>query len=147
MPRLVIVLLAGLAVVLAACSASPTSGSASPSASGSLQVIQVTTTDALRFQPNAFQVSGGEMVRFEVTNAGTMRHEFFIGDEDAQDDHEAEMVQMGGMLHDEPNGISVDPGKMKVLVHTFDTAGSVLIGCHEAGHYAAGMVAMVTVDE
>jgi uncharacterized cupredoxin-like copper-binding protein len=147
MPRLVIVLLAGLAVVLAACSASPTSGSASPTASGSLRVIHVTTTDALRFQPNAFEVSVGETVRFEVTNADTIRHEFFIGDEDAQDDHEAEMVEMGGMLHDEPNGISVEPGEVKGLEHTFDAAGSVLIGCHEAGHYAGGMVATVTVGE
>jgi uncharacterized cupredoxin-like copper-binding protein len=52
----------------------------------------------------------------------------------------------GGMAHDEPDGISVDPGGSKVLEHTFAAAGTVLIGCHEPGHYAGGMVATVAVD-
>ena len=38
------------------------------------------------------------------------------------------------------------PGESKGLEHTFATAGSVLIGCHEPGHYAGGMVATVAVD-
>lgn len=103
-------------------------------------------TDALRFEPDAFNVALGETVRFEVTNGGAIRHEFFIGDADAQADHEAEMVAMGGMLHDEENGIAVDPGQSKVLEHTFATAGSLLIGCHEPGHYDGGMGAVVTVE-
>lgn len=153
MRRIVIVSLAAVAVVLAACSAPAASGPASPSApaspsgGGSPRVIEVTMTDALRFEPDAFSVSLGESVRFEVTNAGAIRHEFFIGDEDAQADHEAEMVEMGGMAHDEPNGISVEPGAMKVLEHTFDAEETVLIGCHVAGHYDGGMVATVTVDQ
>jgi uncharacterized cupredoxin-like copper-binding protein len=104
-------------------------------------------TDALRFEPDTFTFSAGETVRFEVTNTGAIRHEFFIGDKDAQADHEAEMVEMGGMTHDEPDGIFVDPRGSKVLEYTFDTAGTVLIGCHELGHYAAGMLAPVTVTE
>jgi len=59
--------------------------------------------------------------------------------------HEEEMVETGGMTHDEPNGISVDPGEMKVLEHTFDAVGTVLLGCHEPGPYDGGMVATVTV--
>ena len=146
MSRVVIGLLAALAVVLVACSAPAASSPATASGGGSPRVIEVTMTDALRFGPDAFSVSHGETVRFEVMNAGAIRHEFFIGNADAQADHEAKMVEMGGMLHDEPNGISVEPGETKVLEHTFDAAGSVLIGCHETGHYAAGMVATVVVD-
>jgi uncharacterized cupredoxin-like copper-binding protein len=152
MCRLVIVSVAAVAVVLVACSAPAASGPASPSApaspsgGGSPRVIEVTMTDALRFEPDAFSISLGETVRFEVTNAGAIRHEFFIGHADAQASHEAKMVEMGGMAHDEENGIGVDPGESKVLEHTFATAGSVLIGCHEPGHYDAGMVATVTVD-
>ncbi|HKZ91283.1 MAG TPA: hypothetical protein VJZ50_04025 [Candidatus Limnocylindrales bacterium] len=106
----------------------------------------MTMTDELRFEPGRFGFSAGETVRFEVTNAGEIRHEFFIGDAAAQAVHEAEMREMGGMAHDEPNGIAVDPGESKVLEHTFAVAGSVLIGCHELGHYDAGMVATVEVD-
>jgi uncharacterized cupredoxin-like copper-binding protein len=89
----------------------------------------------------------GETVRFEVTNAGAIQHEFFIGDADAQAAHEAEMVEMGGMAHDELNGISVGPGETKELEHTFGTPGEILIGCHEPGHYAGGMVATATVND
>jgi uncharacterized cupredoxin-like copper-binding protein len=102
-------------------------------------------TDEFRFVPAQFSFTAGETVRFEVTNAGAIRHEFFIGDTDAQVAHEAEMVE-GGMAHDEPNGISVDPGGSKELEYTFADAGTVLIGCHEPGHYAGGMVATVAVD-
>lgn len=152
MRRVVIVLLAVLAGVLAACSGPAASGTASPttaspSTAGSPRVVAVTMTDELRFEPDEFSFSAGETVRFEVTNAGAIRHEFFIGDTDAQAGHEAEMLEMGAMAHDEPNGIAVDPGESKVLEHTFAVAGTVLIGCHERGHYDAGMMATVTVGD
>lgn len=151
MRPVVIVLLAVVVVGLAACSSPAASSTASidaalPSLNGSPRVVTVTMTDELRFEPDAFTFSVGETVRFEVANAGAIQHEFFIGDADAQADHEEEMVEMGGMAHDEPNGISVDPGESQVLEHTFATAGTILIGCHEPGHYAGGMVATATVN-
>jgi len=146
MRRLLILLLAVVVGVLAACSGPAASGTPSPSAGGSLREVAVTMRDELRFEPDQFSFAAGETVRFEVTNAGAIRHEFFIGDTDAQAAHEAQMLEMGGMAHDEPNGIAVDPGESKVLQHTFAFAGTVLIGCHERGHYDAGMVASVAVD-
>jgi uncharacterized cupredoxin-like copper-binding protein len=152
MRRLLIPLFAVLTVTLAACSSagatgSPAqSGTSAPSAGGSPRVVAVTMTDELRFVPDRFSFTAGETVRFEVTNAGAIRHEFFVGDADAQAAHEAEMIEMGGMGHDESNGIAVEPGTSKVLEHTFATAGTLLIGCHEPGHYAGGMVATVAVD-
>jgi uncharacterized cupredoxin-like copper-binding protein len=139
-------ILALLVGFLAACSGPASPGSALPSSGGSPTVVAVTMTDEFRFVPDQFSFSSGETVRFEVTNAGAIRHEFFIGDDHAQADHEAEMIEMGGMTHDEPDGIFVDPGEPKVLEHTFVTAGTVLIGCHEPGHYDAGMLATVAVD-
>lgn len=142
-----VALLALVVGVLAACATPAASGTPSPSVGGSPRVVAVTVTDELRFVPDRFSFTAGETVRFEVTNAGAIRHEFFIGDTDAQAAHEAEMIEMGGMGHDEPNGIAVEPGESKALEHTFATAGTVLIGCHEPGHYAGGMVATVAVDE
>lgn len=71
-------------------------------------------------------------------------HEFYIGDEEAQAEHEQEM-QAGGMTHDEPAGISVPPGETKELTFTFAEPGETLAGCHEPGHYAGGMKATITV--
>jgi uncharacterized cupredoxin-like copper-binding protein len=56
------------------------------------------------------------------------------------------MMAGGGMGHDEPNGISVEPGETKELIRTFEAPGETLAGCHEAGHYAAGMKAAITVS-
>ena len=49
--------------------------------------------------------------------------------------------------HDMANdgGISVKPGKTGKLTMTFQQAGMLEIGCHEPGHYEAGMKATVNV--
>ena len=45
-----------------------------------------------------------------------------------------------GEAGDEAEGaITVEPGSTGELTHTFSAADEVLIGCHEPGHYDAGM--------
>nr|MBA2609447.1 hypothetical protein [Actinomycetota bacterium] len=70
----------------------------------------------------------------------------FIGDDSAQADHESSMRD-GGMHHGsgDSDAITVKPGKTGSLSYTFDKAGETLIGCHETGHFAAGMKIAVTV--
>lgn len=69
------------------------------------------------------------------------------GVEEAQTDHEQEMMAMGGMKHDEPEGIAVKPDETKELTYTFAKVGPTLAGCHVTGHYGAGMKAEVTVTQ
>ena len=80
-------------------------------------------------------VEAGTPVTFVVTNVGVIPHEFMLGDEDIQDEHEQEMLEMGGMPmdHDHANAITVQPG------------GTILAGCHLPGHYSAGMMATITI--
>lgn len=138
--RLLVV--AGFAVFLAACA--PSGGGASPT-DQSARTIQVTMSDDLRFQPAEFTVQAGETVRFEVTNAGAIVHEFLIGDEAAQDGFE---MQMSGsaMPHASDAGVSVEPGGSETFEYTFGEAGQLLAGCHEPGHYAGGMKATINVE-
>ncbi|MEW5990424.1 MAG: plastocyanin/azurin family copper-binding protein [Chloroflexota bacterium] len=105
----------------------------------------MTLNDTFTMEPASMTVPAGVPVTFVVTNAGAIVHEFYLGDETAQSDHEEEMMA-GGMQHGEPNGISLQPGETKELTHTFEAAGQSLAGCHEAGHYAAGMKATITVS-
>jgi len=44
------------------------------------------------------------------------------------------------------NMVEVAPGETGELVHTCDKDGEVLIGCHQPGHYVAGMKATVSVS-
>ena len=98
-------------------------------------------------QPPGPYVDDGDPLHwtFVVTNSGVVEHEFYLGDEAAQAEHEKEMAAMGGMTHDEPEGIAVKPGETTELTYTFASAGETLAGCHVVGHYGGGMRAAITV--
>lgn len=136
-------LIVGLALMLAACA--PSGGGGSPTDQGP-RTVQVEMTDELRFEPAEFTFQAGETVRFEVTNAGQIVHEFLIGDEAAQDEFEMEMSEGDGMAHDTDAGVSVEPGESETFEYTFAEAGDLLAGCHEPGHYGGGMKATITVE-
>ena len=105
-----------------------------------------------RFEPDAMTVARGETVRFVFTNRGQVTHDAFIGDADAQAEHEAEMRERDDDPHgghgdgDAADAITVDKGDEGELTHTFADAGEVEIGCHQPGHYEAGMKVTVQVD-
>lgn len=145
-----------LLLTIAACSSgastpSPSAAAATPSAvaspSAAVQRIEVKLTDALRMEPADMTVKADQPVTFVVTNTGAIQHEFFVGDQGAQDDHEMAMASMAPMGMDEPDGIVVKPGETMELTHTFSTPGAFQAGCHETGHYTAGMKATITVSE
>ena len=46
------------------------------------------------------------------------------------------MMEMG-------NAVTVAAGETRVLTWRFEDAGEVLYGCHEPGHYEAGMVGSI----
>jgi len=111
------------------------------------RVVEIQTTDELTFEPADITVAPGETVTFRLTNNGALVHDFTLGDQATQDEHEAEMAEMGGMAHDEPNVATIPAGETVELTWTFGEDGSVLVGCHQPGHYAAGMKGRITVDE
>jgi uncharacterized cupredoxin-like copper-binding protein len=141
MRRSLLLIIALLALVLAACSGGP------GDSSGVVRTVAVSMTDDMGYDPTEFDFFAGDSVRFEVTNEGAVRHELFVGDVAAHEEHAAEMAEMGesGMGHDEANGVSVEPGQTEALAMTFAEAGALLVGCHEPGHYEAGMVADITI--
>lgn len=148
LPRVVSIV--GVALILAACApstggGSPTAAGGSSTVSGDIRTVQVKMTDALRFEPAEFTFQAGETVRFEVTNAGQIVHEFLIGDEAAQEDFETEMSDGSGMAHDMGPGVSVEPGETETYQYTFSEPGELLAGCHEPGHYDGGMKATIRV--
>lgn len=123
--------------------------SATPSAAPTAAAtrIEVKLTDALRIEPASMTIPAGIPVTFVVTNSGSIEHEFVLGDEAAQAEHETEMGGSMGMGQDEEMAIGVDPGETKELTVIFPAAGSILAGCHVAGHYAGGMKATIEIVE
>lgn len=135
------VVTAVLAVVLAAC------GSGGDGAVDAARTVEIDMVDTA-FEPQTVDVEVGERVRFTFHNKGKVAHDAFIGDSAAQQDHEREMQEAGHDGHgaDDEDAVTVDPGRSKELVHTFDRSGTYEIGCHQPGHYGAGMKVIVEVS-
>jgi uncharacterized cupredoxin-like copper-binding protein len=115
----------------------PSSTSAPSATAAGGRTVDVEMRD-IAYSPSTIPVHAGETVTFVFHNTGQIEHEAFIGDAAAQSAHEQEMKSggMGGMAGDE---VKVEPGKTASLSHTFKPGEALLIGCHEPGHYAAGM--------
>ena len=110
------------------------------------RTIHLQALDTMRYDKRELVVRAGETVRFIVTNAGRVRHEFIIGDAAEQRDHAIEMQHMTAKtMHDHDNGITLAPEETKSIVWRFSTPGSVELACHEPGHYESGMISRVQV--
>jgi uncharacterized cupredoxin-like copper-binding protein len=136
---------AALAVLTSGCG-----GDDPPAANTPTKTVQVEMVD-IAFKPVSVQVARGETLRFAFTNNGKVPHDAFIGDAAAQTEHEKQMRAAEGGGHGAHGGgdgdaLTVEPGKTGELTHTFDKAGAVEIGCHQPGHYQAGMKVTVTVS-
>jgi uncharacterized cupredoxin-like copper-binding protein len=155
-----------LVAVLAGCGQNTTANTA---ASG--RVIDTDMTDNA-YSPKQLQVAKGETVTLRFHNKGMVVHEAVIGDDAMQASHHQQMTAstgmtngsmpgdtpmataMGGTEHGNMNSagttdddaVTVQPGQMKDLKHAFTESGTVLIGCHEPGHWEAGMKATITVQ-
>ena len=131
------------------------------------RTVEVTMRDNY-YEPESIQVKAGETVRFVVTNAGSLVHEFNIGTAAMHAAHQDEMMMMvehgvltadsideaagqamqatmGHGAHDDPNSVLLEPGQTGEVGWTFPADGSLEFACNVPGHYAAGMVGDVTV--
>lgn len=112
---------------------------------GAPRTVDVTMKD-IAFDPPSVTVTAGETVTFVFRNEGTIRHDAFLGDEAAQEKHEKDMQKAGSHHHHGSDAITVDPGETGSLTHTFKAGDVLIIGCHEAGHWAAGMKLAVAIS-
>ena len=140
--------------VLAGCAADPYDG---PGAKidivdDELRVIEVEMTE-MAFGPANVDVTAGETVRLRFHNSGVVTHEAVIGDLALQEEHAAEMT--GGDAHqtgshdataDDPEALVVAAGDTTDMVYTAGDAGALIIGCHQPGHWDAGMKSDLTIS-
>lgn len=109
------------------------------------RTIDVVMSDDMRFHPSTIDVKAGETVRFMVRNAGKIKHEMVLGSLDELKEHAKEMRANPGMVHSEPNQVSLNPGQRGSMVWQFTQPGKVDFACTEPGHLEAGMVGQVDV--
>ena len=139
-----LVTLVAVATTLAACSGD----NGSDQATTSDRTVTITMTDNA-YAPKNISAKAGESVTFKFVNDGQMTHEAFIGSEKDQEDHATEMMggDSGHSMNMSGDGVvTVKPGEDAMVTKTFDETGTVIIGCHQPGHWESGMKATVTVS-
>ena len=109
------------------------------------RTINVVMSDDMQFTPARINAKRGETIKFVVRNAGKIKHEMIIGSMTELKEHAELMRKFPGMEHDEPNRVTLDPGKSGELVWQFTKAGTVDFACLQPGHFEAGMMGMVSV--
>ena len=109
------------------------------------RTINVDMTDAMRFTPASIEVKQNETVRFLITNSGKIKHEMVLGTEKELKEHYEVMKKNPEMEHDDPNMVTLAPGKSGEVIWQFTKAGKVDFACLQPGHYDAGMKGEVKV--
>ena len=108
------------------------------------RTVAIAATE-MKFAPGELTIAKGETIRFVVSNRGRVRHEFVIGDQPFQVQHQREMAQMPGMAMAEANAVDLAPGQTKTLVWRFTRAGEFLFNCDLPGHAQLGMTGRIHV--
>jgi uncharacterized cupredoxin-like copper-binding protein len=109
------------------------------------RTIAIDMSDAMRFAPSNVRVKKGETVRFVVKNSGRLKHEMVLGTAKELREHAEVMKKFPEMEHEDPNQLSLEPGKSGELVWQFTRPGTVDFACLQPGHFDAGMRGRIAV--
>lgn len=113
------------------------------------RTVRVEARDAMRYSPDSLRVAVGDTIRFVVTNAGAIPHEFSLG---TPEDLRRHARMMMTKKHEDTEGggsgsMDLMPGETKELVWTFSSSKPTQIACLYPGHYQAGMLMTVEIDQ
>ena len=109
------------------------------------RTVQIDMSDAMRFTPSSIDAKQGETIRFVIKNSGKVKHELVLGTEKELQEHYELMKKFPEMEHDDPNMVTVAPGKTGQVIWKFTKAGKIDFACLQPGHYDAGMKGAVAV--
>jgi uncharacterized cupredoxin-like copper-binding protein len=113
------------------------------------RIIPVTMKETpdgkMLYFPSSVAVKKGEQVRFVVTNAGEIPHEFVLASKADNDKHAEMMKKYPEMEHDDPNSKTLQPKQKAEILWRFSKSGTFEFACLIPGHREAGMLGSVNV--
>lgn len=109
------------------------------------RTIEIDMGDDMRFKPERIEIKQGETIRFVVRNQGRLQHEIVLGTLAELQEHAKLMARFPEMEHDDPNAVSVAPGKTGEFAWTFTKGGRFNFACLVPGHFETGMKGRIVV--
>ena len=108
--------------------------------------LEVTTTD-FAFSPNSWTVPAGEEISIEITNDGSLLHEWVLMQPGVTIESEADLPETEEELLADFVNVEdeVEAGATKTLTFTAPDAGTYQVICAIEGHFDAGMEGELTV--
>lgn len=145
-PVIMLALVALAAGASAGCAAdqSDVPGAANQTVDDGLRVVEIEMIE-MAFDPDVIDITSGETVRFRFHNGGQAIHDAVVGDLDLQEEQDAAMAAGDTPPADSGQVLIVAPGDTADMVYTAGPAGTLIIGCHQPGHWNAGMRADLNV--
>jgi uncharacterized cupredoxin-like copper-binding protein len=110
-----------------------------------IELNMIEGSGMMGYSVNRVEVKKGEQIRFKITNAGALAHEFMLDSIERNAKHKIEMQKNPEMEHDDPNGVRLEPGKVSEILWKFENEGTFEFACLIPGHYEAGMHGTVVV--
>lgn len=107
--------------------------------------MKETADGKMVYFPDKVDVKKGEQVRFVITNAGEIPHEFVLASVEENLKHAEMMKKFPEMEHDEPNSKTLQPKAKAELIWRFSKAGTFEFSCLIPGHREAGMIGNIGV--
>jgi uncharacterized cupredoxin-like copper-binding protein len=107
--------------------------------------MKETADGKMLYFPSSIDVKKGEQVRFVVTNAGEVPHEFVLASTDENLKHAELMKKFPEMEHDDPNSKTLQPKQKAEILWRFSKGGTFEFACLIPGHREAGMLGHVNV--
>ena len=111
------------------------------------RTMEIVMGDNMRFEPKRIDIKQGETIRFVVRNSGKVKHEMVLGSMAELKKHAALMMKFPEMEHDDPNAVSVAPGKTGEFAWAFTKPGTFDFACLVPGHFEAGMKGRIRVKK
>lgn len=112
------------------------------------RTITVTMTESdgkMVFSPSRIEVKRNEQIKFVLTNAGYLDHEFMIATPEENKKHAVQMQKYPDMVHEDANGRTVKTKQKGELIWRFTKRGTFEFACLIPGHYESGMYGTIVV--
>ncbi len=110
-----------------------------------VEVKMVEGNGTMSFEPAMLAVTRGERIRFRITNAGLLDHEFVLATLADNLMHLEAMKKVPDMVHHDAHNITLKPDQSGEILWKFTSSGTFDFSCLIPGHREAGMHGSIVV--